>query len=116
MARKKSSATEATVKYANAQLDEQAARESRPGDIHEDTAAAYEAKKEQVQALKELDKAIAESREEEETVTLTGPNPRANLTDANGVTFKDGKAEGVPKSLAMRYVNDFDGYSVGAKS
>lgn len=112
MVRKKAASTEATVKYANAQLDEQKARESRPGAIHEDLAGAYEAKKVQAQALQELDNAVAESRNKEGTVTLIGPNPRANLTDANGVTFKDGKAENVSKALAERYVNDFDGYEI----
>ncbi len=113
MARKKPSLTEATVKYANAQLDEAHARESvHPDRIHEDTASAMEAKARQIEALHEADAARLAAREQEQTVTLVGPNPRANLTDANGVAFKDGKAEGVPKSLAERYARDFEGYEV----
>lgn len=110
MPAKKGSRAAATAKYANAQNQESEARRSVPGDIHEDVKAALEAKGVQVEALRELDR--ASEGEAEETVTLVGPNPEANVTDANGLVFRDGKAEGVPKSLADRYVADFDGYEV----
>ncbi len=111
MARKAKNAVEAVVKYSGAQADEAEARESRPDAIHENVPEALKAKAVAVEAMDEL--YVLNQPEQEETVTLTGPNPRANITDTNGVRFVNGKAEGVPKSLAERYEREFDGYSVG---
>jgi len=47
---------------------------------------------------------------DEETTILVCPNPHANLVDAGGVTFVDGRAE-VPRSLARKYLQDMDGYT-----
>ena len=106
---KKNTRAAAVSRYANAQTDEAVARQSVPGNIHEDVVAAFEAKGEQIAALKELD--VLSQPEVEETVTLVGPNPRANVTDVNGTVFRDGKAE-VSRSLAERYVGDFEGYEI----
>ncbi len=101
----------ARVEYGNAVLDEQAAREG--GDL----AGVDRAKQAQTDALdtvSKLENAMARGEfYQEETVTLVSPNPRANLTDGAGVTFVDGKAEGVPRSLAEKYTAvEFDGYSI----
>lgn len=112
MAARKNTSAGATVRYANGQTDEAIARQSVPGDIHEDVVAAFAAKGEQIAALKQLDE-LAQG-ESEETVRLVGPNPRANVTDVNGVVFRDGVAEDVPKSLAERLVSDFSGYEIQA--
>lgn len=110
--RKKTDATEAVVKYANAQADEALARSSTPENIHEDLSGADAAHKVAAEALKELDNAVRAEKSKEDAVTLVGPNPRVSLTDANGVRFENGEAKDVPKSLAERYMADFDGYSV----
>jgi hypothetical protein len=54
----------------------------------------------------------AQQPEPEETVTLNSPNSEVNLTDSNGVTFENGVAEGVPRSLAQKYPVDFEGYEI----
>lgn len=111
---KASKATQANVKYANAQADEALARGSFPDAIHENVPAALKAKEKAVEAMDELYN--LETGEKEGTVTLTGPNDRANVTDANGVRFVDGKAEDVPKSVADFYVNELEGYSTSSGS
>ncbi len=98
----------AEVRYAGAQQDEKAAREAH------DQAAADRAKAEQVAAMDELYRLREETRTgaREGRVTLVCPNPHANLTDGGGVTFVDGRAEGVPLPRARKYVEDFDGYTM----
>lgn len=106
---KASKATQANVKYANAQADEALARGSFPDAIHENLPAALKAKAVAAEAMDEIHN--LGSGDKEDTVTLTGPNDRANVTDANGVRFVNGKAEDVPKSVADFYVNELEGYS-----
>ena len=44
---------------------------------------------------------------------LSSPsNPDANLTDTRGITFVDGRAEGVRRSVAAEYVRSLDGYEI----
>lgn len=102
--------TKAEVKYAQAQDKEAAAREKGPRNHGADLVEVAEAKKEQIEAILEAEEAAA--GKPEDTVTLVGPNDKANVTDANGVKFVNGKAEDVPQSLAERYVADLDGYSI----
>lgn len=97
--------------YSNAQQDEKRAREAH------DQPGADRAKAEAVKALDAI-YALDEqtrTRSDEETVTLVCPNPHANLVDANGVTFVEGRAEGVPRSLARKYTDDFPGYTIETK-
>jgi hypothetical protein len=95
---------EAMGEYNRAQADEAEAR-MRGGD----PVATMEAKSRQVRAMDTI--AAAGRPEEEEKVTLVSPNPYATVVDSNGVAFVDGRAEGVPRSLAQRYVVDF-GYTI----
>ncbi len=106
---KASKAAQANMKYANAQADEALARGSFPDSIHENVPAALKAKAVAVEAMDEIYN--MEPGEKEDTVTLTGPNDRANITDANGVRFVDGQAEDVPQSVADYYVSELEGYS-----
>lgn len=94
-------------RYGSAQQAEAAAHEAH------DQAGVDRAKAEQVAALDELH-ALREAKRagaELGTVVLICPNPNANLTDSNGVTFVDGRAEGVPRPLARKYAEDHDGYT-----
>lgn len=96
------------ARYGNAQQDEKAAREAH------DQVGVDRAKAEQVAALDALH-ALRENKRtgaDEGTVALICPNPDANLTDSNGVTFVDGRAEGVPRPLATKYTQDLDGYTI----
>ncbi len=94
------------ARYSNAQQDEQRAREAH------DQAGADRAKAEAVAAMDELYRLDEQTRtgSDEDTVILVCPNPHANLVDAGGVTFVDGRAE-VPRSLARKYQQDFAGYT-----
>ncbi len=96
------------ARYSNAQLDEQAAREAH------DQAGADRAKAEQVAAMDALYKLAEDVRTgaREGRVVLVGPNPDANITDSHGITFVDGRAEGVPRPLARKYVEDLEGYRI----
>jgi hypothetical protein len=100
--------TAAQSKYGEAQLAEQQAREAH------DQEGIDAAKVEQQQALDELFAVDEEIRTfaNEERVVLISPNPRANIVDSNGLEFRDGRAEGVRKSVAERYVFDLDGYTI----
>ncbi|MDP9475108.1 MAG: hypothetical protein M3R38_05355 [Actinomycetota bacterium] len=102
----------AEVRYSNAQQDERRAREAH------DQAGVDRAKAEQVAAMDELYKLREDVRTgaHEGRVVLVCPNPNANLTDANGVTFVGGRAEGVPRPLARKYCEDFDGYAIEEES
>ena len=95
------------ARYSNAQQDEQTAREAHDQD------GADRAKAEAVAAMDELYRLDEQTRtgSDEVTVTLVCPNPHANLVDAGGVTFVDGRAEGVPRILARKYLQDFGGYT-----
>jgi hypothetical protein len=95
------------ARYSNAQQDEKRAREAH------DQAGADRAKAEAVAAMDELYRLDEQTRtgSDEDTVSLVCPNPHANLVDAGGVTFVDGRAEGVPRSLARKYLQDFGGYT-----
>ncbi len=95
------------ARYSNAQQDEQTAREAHDQD------GADRAKAEAVAAMDELYRLDEQTRtgSDEEVVTLVCPNPHANLVDAGGVTFVDGRAEGVPRILARKYLQDFSGYT-----
>ena len=94
------------ARYSNAQQDEQTAREAHDQD------GADRAKAEAVAAMDELYRLDEQTRtgSDEDTVILVCPNPHANLVDAGGVTFVDGRAE-VPRSLARKYLQDFGGYT-----
>ncbi len=48
----------------------------------------------------------------EERVTLVCANPYATVVDANGVEFKNGRAEGVRRSVAEEYARSLEGYSI----
>lgn len=112
------SRVEVASEFSNAQEEEGFARGSHyPDAIHEDTAAAREAKTKAVEVADEL-YALDETTRlgEEDVVTLVGPNPKANIVDSQGLHFVDGKAEGVPKSVADKYVADLEGYSIQGKS
>ncbi len=95
------------ARYSNAQQDEKRAREAH------DQAGADRAKAEAVAAMDELYRLDEQTRtgSDEKKVTLVCPNPHANLVDAGGVTFVDGRAEGVPRILARKYLQDFPGYT-----
>ena len=95
------------ARYSNAQQDEKRAREAH------DQAGADRAKAEAVAAMDELYRLDEQTRTggAEVTVTLVCSNPHANLVDACGVTFVDGRAKGVPRSLARKYLQDFNGYT-----
>jgi hypothetical protein len=95
------------ARYSNAQAGEQRATEAH------DQAGADRAKAEAVAAMDELYRLdeLTRTGRGEEKVTLVCPNPHANLVDAGGVTFVDGRAEGVPRSLARKYLQDFSGYT-----
>lgn len=93
------------AEYDRAQADEAEAR-VRGGD----PVAIMEAKSRQAKALDAL--AEAGRPDEEERVVLISPNPHANVTDSQGLTFVDGRAEGVPLSLARKYEADFSGYTI----
>lgn len=98
----------AKVRYSNATLAEKAAREAH------DQAGVEKATQEQQAALNELYE-LEEARRtnaHEERVTVISPNSAANLTDALGTTFVDGRAKGVCLSVAQKYLQDFDGYQV----
>ncbi|MDP9474793.1 MAG: hypothetical protein M3R38_03735 [Actinomycetota bacterium] len=99
----------AIARHQKAQADEAEAR-TRGGD----PVAIMEAKAEAVKAMDEIYRLqnAARTGEGEEKVSLVSPNPYANVVDANGLRFVDGRAEGVPRSLARRYVDDFDGYRI----
>jgi GTP cyclohydrolase FolE2 len=99
---------QAEVRYSNAQLDEQRAREAHNQAGIDRAKAEQEAAQNELYALTEA----ARTNASEERVTLVCPNPEANLTDAAGVTFVDGRAEGVRVSVARKYLEDFDGYQV----
>ncbi len=101
----------AEVRYSNAQQDEKAAREGH------DQAGADRAKAEAVAAMDEIYRLDEQTRtgSGEERVTLVCPNPNANLSDSN-VTFVDGRAMGVPRSLARKYVEDLVGYTIEEES
>ena len=94
------------ARYSNAQQDEKLAREAN------DQAGADRAKAEAVTAMDELYRLDEQTRtgSDEDSVTLVCPNPHANLVDAGGVTFVDGRAE-VPRILARKYLQDFPGYT-----
>jgi len=95
------------ARYSNAQQDEQTAREAHDQD------GADRAKAEAVAAMDELYRLDEQTRtgSDEDTVILVCPNPHANLVDAGGVTFVDGRAEGVPRIHARKYLQDFSGYT-----
>ena len=98
----------AVAEYSRAQHDEKTAREG--GDLR----GIDQAKHAQRQAMDEI-AAIDEATRTnagKQRVILISPNPNANVTDANGLSFVDGKAEGVPLSLARKYTGDFDGYQI----
>ncbi len=101
--------TRTAAQAAQAQLTAAQADEARAQEKG-DPIAIDEAKKRQVAAMDAL--YAAQQPEPEETVTLVGPNAEASLTDANGVEFVNGVAEGVPRSLAEKYVVDFGGYEI----
>ena len=99
----------AQSEYSDAQLAEQEAREAN------DFAGIDEAKAEQVEALDEIHEIEESIRTfaDEGRVTLVSPNPRANITDSNGLEFVDGKAQGVRRSVAEKYVFDLgSGYKI----
>ena len=100
--------TRTEARYAAAQLAEKRAREA--GDLPGIDAA----KAEQVAAMDEISCIDLATRTggDEERVTLVCANPYANLTDANGITFVDGRAEGVRRSVAVEYVRSLEGYSL----
>ena len=108
----------AGIEYGEAQAAEAKARGSYPDHIHEDTAAAREAKQKAVKAADELYRLSEETRtgSDGETVTLLAPNPNISVTDTNGIKFVEGKAENVDKALAERYVKDFEGYEIQGSS
>ena len=95
--------TRAEARYSAAQLAEKRAREA--GDLPGIDAA----KAEQVAAMDEISRIDLATRtgSDEERVVLLSPNPYANVTDARGITFVDGRAEGVPRSVAEYYVREF---------
>ncbi|MDP9485312.1 MAG: hypothetical protein M3Q49_05890 [Actinomycetota bacterium] len=99
MTERKLTEAEALGLYAKAQQDEAEAR------VAGDLAGIDEAKAVQVRALDALQ--TARLPEAEPAYTLYSPNPHATLTDAQGVTFVDGRATGVPESLARKYRDDF---------
>ncbi len=103
MTKEKLTYAEAMGEYNRAQADEAEAR-MRGGD----PVAIMEAKSRQTKALD----ALAAQPDEEERVVLISPNPHANVTDSNGLTFVDGRAEDVPLSLARKYAADFTGYTI----
>jgi hypothetical protein len=94
------------ARYSNAQQDEQRATEAH------DQAGADRAKAEAVAAMDELYRLdeLTRTGSDEERVILVCPNPHANLVDAGGATFVDGRAE-VPRSLARKYLQDMTGYT-----
>jgi hypothetical protein len=98
----------AEVRYSNAQLDEQRAREAHNQAGVDSAKAEQEAAQNELYALTEATRTGAH----EDRVTLVCPNPRANLTDASGVTFADGRAQGVRLSVARKYLQDFEGYTI----
>ena len=100
--------TRAEARYAAAQLAEKRAREA--GDL----PGIDKAKAEQVAAMNEV-AAIdltARTGSDEERVTLLAANPYANVVDANGVEFKNGRAEGVRRSVAVEYTRSLEWYSI----
>lgn len=121
MARKQSAAQKAQAQYDGAQQDEARARGSQyPDHIHEDVAAASEAKGRAVEAADELYRLQEETRsgvdeEGRQLVTLVAPNENANVTDSNGVEFVDGKAK-VERHLAEAYVQNLEGYDLEGSS
>lgn len=100
--------TRAEIRYSDAQLAEKAAREAN------DLRGIDAAKVEQVAALDEISAIDQATRtgSDEERVTLVCPNPDADLTDSNGVTFVGGRAVGVRRSLAAKYVELDGGYAI----
>ena len=98
----------AEVRWGNAQLAEKRAREAN------NPAGIEAAKAEQVEAMDEIARIDEETRTDakEERVTLIGPNPYANIVDSNGVEVTNGRAEGVRRSLARKYLEDLDGYTI----
>ncbi len=100
--------TRAEVRYSNAQQAERAAREAH------DQRGADAAKAEAVAAMDEIARIDQATRtgSGEERVTLLAPNPNTTLTDVNGITFVDGRAEGVRRSVALKYARLGNGYAI----
>ncbi len=101
----------AEARYAKAQQDEAAAREAHSPRGVDAAKAEQEAAMDEIYKLQEETRTGAGGDE----VTLIGPNPFANVTDSNDVTFVDRKAR-VRRSLARKYVEDLDGYTIEEES
>jgi hypothetical protein len=95
---------EAQSRLNKAQEDEVKAQESG------NPVAINEAKGRKVEAADAL--YAARQPEPEETVTLLSPNSAASGKDSAGLEWHQGKAEGVPRSLAERLAAEFPGYQI----
>ena len=102
----------ARMEHSNALLDEKDARES--GNLQ----GVRESKQAQINALAEISRlenakaSGAMEREQEESLTVVGPNPRfSGVDNVTGVRFENGVAEDVPRSIAARFL-ELEGCSI----